>query len=240
MDIPSAEMFLKCGIFGSEAWSEKVREQVEQKLRIVAYDSYGVSEIIGPGISGECTEKNGLHINEDHFIIEVIHQTTLEPCAQGEVGELVFTTITKEGFPLIRYRTGDLASLLEGPCPCGRTLMRMSRVAGRTDDLISFQGIKVFPSQLQELALEVKGVSPRMKIVLERKDETDCLELQVAVSEDAGFIDEIRKIESLRTEISRRIETELGIAAKIVFVEPASLQEKEGEKNLRVIDKRGL
>jgi phenylacetate-CoA ligase len=240
MDIPSAELFLKAGIFGAEPWSETVRTQIEEKLHITAYDCYGVSEIMGPGVACECEQKNGLHINEDHFIVEVINPVTLDLAPDGQEGELVFTTITKEGFPLIRYRTGDLARILEGPCACGRTLRRMSRVMGRTDDQIAFQGIKVFPSQIQEIALSFEGIAPNMRIVLDRKDDADTLEVQICVQDDAGFIDEIRKLEQLRTDIQRRLETDLGVSPRVIFVEPATLAVKEHEKNLRVIDKRTL
>ena len=238
MNIPSAEMFLKAGIFGAEPWSETVRERIEEKLRIVAYDCYGVSEIMGPGVACECHEKNGLHINEDHFIVEVINPSTLSGVADGDEGELVFTTITKEGFPLIRYRTGDLARILPGPCACGRTLRRMSRVVGRTDDQIAIQGVKVFPSQLQEIAVSFEGIAPTMRIVLDRSGDSDTMEVQITVHDDVGFIDDMRKLEKLRSDIVKKIETDVGISPKVIFVEPATLAVKEHEKNLRVIDRR--
>jgi phenylacetate-CoA ligase len=237
MGLNPREMQLRIGVFGAEPWSEKVRQTIESRLLCAAYDTYGVAEIIGPGIAGECSERNGLHINEDHFIAEVIDPVTLDPVRDGETGELVFTTITKEGFPLIRYRTGDRASLDPQPCACGRTLARMSRISGRTDDLIIIQGVKVFPSQIQELLAGCKGLDPRIRIVVDRHDNADVMELHVTLSDIDNMIDDMRKIEQLRAEILRTVENALGITPKVVIVEPSSL-DAEGGKNLRVIDRR--
>ena len=232
-------LHLKRGIFGSEPWSETVRAEIEETLRIKAFDSYGISEIMGPGVSGECEKHNGLHVNEDHFIVEVVDPATLQPLPLGEEGELVFTTITKEAFPLIRYRTGDRAGLMEGRCGCGRTFVRMSRVKGRTDDMIMLKGAKFFPSQLFDAVLSAGGVIPLCRIVLDRKDNMDTLDVCVAVSSDADFIDEIKTLESLRRNIAGRIESAVGVAAKVSFMEEGTLQaEARGKKQPIVMDKR--
>jgi phenylacetate-CoA ligase len=241
MGILPERMFLKRGIFGSEPWSENVRKEIEETLRITAFDSYGMSEIIGPGVSGECEKRNGLHICEDHFIVEVIDPATLMPVADGCEGELVFTTITKEAFPLIRYRTGDRASLVPGPCECGRTFVRMSRVAGRTDDMIMVQGAKIFPTQIFETVVGVSGLSPLCRVVLDRTADDDILEIDVAVSSDSDFIDEIKTMENLRKHIAQRIESSLGVCPKIIFMEENTLRaESQGKKQPIVIDRRKL
>jgi phenylacetate-CoA ligase len=239
MGIPAGQMHLQRGIFGSEPWSEAVRAEIEQTLGLTAYDSYGMSEIMGPGVSGECEKRSGLHVNEDHFIVEVIDPSTLKPLPAGEEGELVFTTITKEAFPLIRYRTGDRASLIDGPCGCGRTFVRMSRVAGRTDDMIMIRGAKLFPSQVFETVLGVEGISPLCRIVLDRKEDEDTMEVCVAIAEGADYIDEIKTLEKLRATVARRIESTLGVFAKVTFMEEGSLREEtRGKKQPLVIDRR--
>jgi phenylacetate-CoA ligase len=239
MDLLPEQMHLKRGIFGSEAWSETVRSEIEDTFHITAYDSYGMSEIMGPGVSGECEKRNGLHVNEDHFIVEVINPKTLQPCAAGEEGELVFTTITKEAFPLIRFRTGDRASLLPGQCACGRTFVRMSRVKGRTDDMIMIQGTKLFPSQIHDALLGVTGIAPLCMIILDRIDNTDIIEVRVAVDSASEFIDEIKTIENLRKTVSQRLQNALGITAAVSFMEEGSLQnEARGKKQPLVIDRR--
>ena len=239
MDINPECLSLKRGIFGSEPWSFAMRAEIEETLRIEAFDSYGISEIMGPGVSGECREHDGLHINEDHFIVEVIDPVTLRPAAPGEEGELVFTTITKEAFPLIRYRTGDRARLLQGPCKCGRTFTRMSRVAGRTDGMIIMQGAKFLPSQLFDVVLTTSGLVPLCRIIVSRKDNVDALGVDVAVSSDADFIDEIKTLETLRGKLRQRIENALGVAAKVSFMEESSLlRECGGKKQPLVLDKR--
>ena len=241
MDIHPEQMFLQRGIFGSEPWSEKVRRELEETFRITAYDHYGLSEIMGPGVSGECEQRNGLHVNEDHFIVEVIHPTTFRPLPAGEEGELVFTTITKEAFPLLRYRTGDRAYLLDGACACGRTFVRMSRVKGRTDDLIIMPGAKFFPSQLQEALLGQAGITPLCKLVLDRQQDVDTLEVCVAIAEGNDYIDEIKTIENMRKNLAQRLESLLGVAAKVTFMEEGSLQaEVSGKKQPLVIDRRAM
>jgi phenylacetate-CoA ligase len=241
MFIHPEQTHLKCGIFGSEPWSENVREEIEKTLRITAYDSYGMSEIMGPGVSGECEKRTGLHVNEDHFVVEVINPSTLQPVTVGEEGELVFTTITKEAFPLIRYRTGDRACLMPEPCSCGRTFMRMSRVKGRTDDMIMLEGAKFFPTQVFETVLGVEGIAPLCRIVLDRKDDADTMEVCVAVASDSASIDEIKTLERLRRTIIQRIAASLGVAANVTFMEEATLQaEARGKKQPLVADKRKL
>jgi phenylacetate-CoA ligase len=231
---------LRVGLFGSEPWSESLRSQIETSLHITALDNYGLTEVIGPGVAGECGERDGLHINEDHFIVEVVDPKTLEPVPEGEEGELVFTTITKEGFPVIRYRTGDLSRLLPGDCPCGRSFRRMQRVSGRTDDLMFFQGLKVMPSQIEEILLEAEGTAPHYRIVLDRAEGHDTMEVQVEVQEEFLAIDELKSLEHLRDGISARLEAALGITARVTLVEPRSLLRGSGKKVQRVVDNRKL
>jgi phenylacetate-CoA ligase len=241
MNISPDQMFLKRGIFGSEPWSENVRKEIEDTFNITAYDSYGMSEIMGPGVSGECEKRTGLHVSEDHFIVEVIDPATLQPVAAGEEGELVFTTITKEAFPVIRYRTGDRACLMPGACTCGRTFVRMSRVKGRTDDMIVLQGAKLFPAQVFDTVVGAEGIVPQCRIVLDRKDDTDTMEICVAVASGSDYLDEIKGLEKLRRAIVERIQTALGVTASVTFVEEGTLQaESQGKKQPVVVDKRKL
>ena len=218
---------LETGLFGAEPWSERKRTELEGRLHLAAFDSYGLSEIMGPGVAGECRERTGLHVNEDHFIVEVIDPKTLEPVAAGGEGELVFTTITKEGFPLIRYRTGDLSSITIEPCDCGRTFARMAKVTGRTDALVFFEGVGILPAQIGEILLEVEGTSPHFLIILDRESGADTMEIEVEVSEDFPSLDEVRKLEQLRRQIRRRIEEVLEVQARITFVEPKTLRDKQ-------------
>ena len=229
---------LHTGLFGAEPWSETLRGQLEESLHITALDNYGLTEVIGPGVAGECEHKNGLHVNEDHFIVEVIDPETLQSLPPGREGDLVFTTITKEGFPLIRYRTGDISRLLEEPCACGRTTRRMQRVSGRTDDLIFIKGQKVFPSQIEEILLEAEGIAPQYRILLDRVDGDDTMEVQVEISENYPAFDELKNLERLRDTIGRRIELVLGVEAKVTLVEPRSLMRDSRGKQRRVIDNR--
>ena len=229
---------LKYGVFGAEPWSERVRGLLEERLHITAYDTYGVAEVMGPGVSGECIRREGLHINEDHFIAEIIDPRTCEPLAEGEVGELVLTTITKEGFPLIRYRTGDLTSITRRPCACGRTLARMGRVSGRTDDLLFVQGARIFPSQIQQVLLEVEGVEPEYQVVLETRDEMDTVELLVTVSAESGDFDEIRRLERTRSAVAGLLLSRHGLKVKVTFVEAQTLRNMDGRKATRVVDRR--
>lgn len=221
--ISPAELSLRVGLLGSEPWSEIVRKEIEEGLHITALDNYGISEIIGPGVSAECEEKNGLHIFEDHFIPEVIDPDTGEVLPEGEAGELVLTTITKEAFPMIRYRTSDLTSLNYAACPCGRTLVRMSRVAGRTDDIIIIQGVKVLPSRIEQILTEIEGTEPHFQLNVDRSGTLDELEVLVEVSGQI-FFDEVKKMRALQDEIQRQLKEALGFFVRVKLVEPMSIQ----------------
>jgi phenylacetate-CoA ligase len=229
---------LKYGLFGGEPWSEKMRNEIQDKLKIKATDNYGLSEIMGPGVAGECLEQNGLHINEDHFLVEIINPDTLEPVPPGETGELVVTTLTKEAFPVIRFRTRDLTRLITEPCPCGRTLTRMDRVRGRTDDMLIIKGVNVFPSQIESVLLEVEGTEPHYQIIIDRKGAMDHVSVLVEASEQI-FFDEMKQQTKLIELIKSRIASELGISVEVKLVEKKTLERSEG-KAKRVIDNRKL
>jgi len=236
MGVNLEELSLKTGIFGAEPWSENMRLQVEKKLNIKAYDIYGLSEVMGPGVSMECECQKGMHIWEDHFIPEIIDPITLEPLPYGEKGELVFTTITKEGLPLLRYRTKDISMLTAEKCQCGRTHVRMQRVSGRTDDMLIIRGVNVFPSQVESVLLEIGEVEPHYQLIVTRNGNLDELEILVELSE-TSFSDKISILEALEKRIKNRIYSVLGISAKIRFVEPKTIPRSQG-KAVRVIDKR--
>ncbi|HTF99026.1 MAG TPA: phenylacetate--CoA ligase [Nitrospirota bacterium] len=227
---------LKYGLFGAEPWSDAMRRELESKLKIVATDNYGLSEVMGPGVAGECLERNGLHIAEDHFLVELIDPRTLEPVKPGEAGELVITTLTKEAFPVIRYRTRDLTRLMPDPCPCGRTMTRMTRVFGRTDDMLIIRGVNVFPQQIETVLFEIEGVAPHYQIVIERKGALDETTVNVEVSESI-FFDEMKKQSELKETIRKRLASELGISVNVKLVEKKTLERFEG-KAKRVIDNR--
>ena len=230
-------LHLRLGLFGGERWSDSVRQQLEQQLRIVSTDTYGPTEVMGPGVAGECHLHQGLHINEDHFIVEVIDPKTLEPVGAGEEGELVLTTITKEGFPLVRYRTGDITRIDPAPCPCGRTFVRMARVMGRTDDLILVQSVGFFPSQIEEILAGIDGVSPYFQIILDQDRGVETVEIRVEISDKIPFLDEVKTIETLRLQMAKRIKAILDVEPKVTLVEPKSLQTLP-EGTPRVVDKR--
>ena len=230
-------LHLRLGLFGGERWSNPHRRQLEQQLRLVSTDTYGPTEVMGPGVAGECHLHQGLHINEDHFIVEVIDPKTSEPVPPGEEGELVLTTITKEGFPLVRYRTGDITRIDPVPCPCGRTFVRMARVMGRTDDLILVQGVGFFPSQIEEILAAIDGVSPYFQIILGQDRGIDTIEIRVEISDKIPFLDEVKTIETLRVQAAKRIKAVLDVEPKVTLVEPKSLQTLP-EGTPRVIDKR--
>ena len=238
MHINRNALCLKFGLFGGEPWSEAMRAEIQNRLNIIATDNYGLSEVMGPGVAGECRERHGLHINEDHFLIEVINPETLEPVAPGEIGELVITTLTKEAFPVIRYRTRDLTRLIPEPCPCGRTLTRMERVLGRSDDMLIIKGVNVYPSQIEAVLFEIEGTKPHYQIVVERDGRLDKITVLVEVIESI-FFDEMKKQRQLIDEIKRRLASELGIGVEVKLVEEKSLERSEG-KAKRVIDKRKL
>jgi phenylacetate-CoA ligase len=223
---------LKYGLFGGEPWSEAMRQQIQDKLHIVATDNYGVSEVMGPGVASECMERRGLHINEDHFLVEVVDPKTLTPVPVGEAGELVITTLTKEAFPVIRFRTRDLTSLLPEPCPCGRKTMRMARVAGRSDDVLIIRGTKVSPAQIADLLGEIEGQVPAHQVVVERPGALDEVTVSIAPSESSAF-DELRKQHERQTAIAHRLSSELGLSINVKLVERKSV-----ESGPRVLDKR--
>lgn len=232
------DIFLRVGIFGAEPWTENMRREIEDRLGINGYNIYGLSEIIGPGVAHECECKNGSHIAEDHFYPEIISPDTLEPLPRGQVGEMVFTTLTKEGMPLLRYRTKDLTSLMEGTCPCGRTTVRMTPIMGRSDDMLIIRGINVFPSQVESVILEMKEFEPHYLLVVDRVKNLDTLQVQVEVRRDF-FTDDIGSMLNLKKALSDRLKSVLSISADVKLVEPNSIARSEG-KSKRVIDKRVL
>ena len=238
MGINPNGLSLRYGLFGAEPWSEAMRLEINERLGIKATDNYGLSEVMGPGVAGECEECNGLHINEDHFIVEVLDPDTLEPVAPGEVGELVLTTLTKEAFPVIRYRTRDLTRLIPEPCPCGRTFVRMSRMMGRSDDMLIIKGVNVFPTQIEAVLFEIEGTEPHYRLIVERENNEDKLTVMVEVVESI-FFDEMKKQRALVETIKKRLASELGIGVEIKLVEERSLERFNG-KGDRVIDKRRL
>ena len=233
------QLKLKAGIFGAEPWTEEMRGQIEEGLGIKAYDIYGLSEIMGPGVSCECEYQCGMHVWEDHFIPEIIDPDTGDVLPEGEQGELVFTTITKEGFPLIRYRTRDICSLNYAPCKCGRTHVRMNKPQGRTDDMLIIRGVNVFPSQIEEVLLKVGGdITPNYQIIVDRENNNDTFLVNVEMSEEM-FSDGIKSIEAIEKNITENLRSTLGIAPKVRLVNPKSIERSEG-KAKRVIDKRKL
>ncbi len=229
---------LKAAICGAEPWTENMRKEIEAKLHIKAYDIYGLSEILGPGVAADCEYHKGLHVYEDHFVPEIINPDTLQPCKEGEVGELVFTTITKEALPLFRYRTKDLTSITYDKCDCGRTLARIDRFKGRSDDMLIIRGVNVFPSQVETALLEIAETSPHYLLIVDRVNNLDTLEVQVEV-EERFFSDEIKQLESLTKKITYILQSALGLAVKVKLVEPKTIGRSEG-KAKRVIDKRQL
>jgi phenylacetate-CoA ligase len=227
---------LKLGLFGGEPCPESMRKEIEERLFINVTDNYGVSEVMGPGVSAECEAKNGLHLYEDHFIPEIIDPQTLQILPAGAEGELVLTTLSKEAFPVIRYRTRDITSLDYSPCPCGRTLVRMKKVLGRSDNIIVIKGIKVFPSQVEAILMEVEGVESRYQMIADRTEGVDSLEVKVEVNEKV-FSDEIKNLQNIAGQIERKFRDIIGVSAKIKLVAPQTLQLTEGV-NPKVIDRR--
>ncbi len=232
------DLKLRVGIFGAEPWTESIRREIESKLNIKAIDIYGLSEILGPGVGIECIEaQDGLHIWEDHFIPEIINPDTGEVLPPGEQGELVITTITKEGIPMIRYRTRDITRLITEPCICGRTHVRLERMSGRTDDMLIIRGVNVFPSQIESVLVNIEGVEPHYQLLVDREENLDTLEIQVEVNEKT-FSDEIKVLQDLSMRIRKEIKDLLGITCKVRLVEPKTIARSEG-KAQRVIDRRG-
>jgi phenylacetate-CoA ligase len=239
MGVDFRDFHFKAGIFGAEPWSEQMREEIEKKLDLKAMDIYGLSEIIGPGVSVECIEaQNGLHIFEDHFIPEIIDPESEEVLPYNTPGELVFTTITKEAFPVIRYRTRDISILHPEPCRCGRTMVRMGRVRGRSDDMLIIRGVNVFPSQIESVIMEFDGIEPHYQLVVEREGRLDTLSVMVEVNERI-FSDEVKNLQAMERNLEKSIKELLGVAAEVRLVEPKSIQRTEG-KAVRVIDKREI
>ena len=240
MGIDFRETKLRLGIHGAEPWSEQMRKDIEERLGISAINVYGLTEVIGPGVSVECEHKNGMHIWEDHFLVEIINPATGEQLPYGQEGELIITTLTKEAQPVIRFRTRDITKLIAEPCQCGRTMVRMARITGRSDDMLVVRGVNVFPSQIESVLLEVEGVEPHYLIVVDRRDvfSTEDLEIWVEVSE-AVFSDEMQKMEKLEKKLRAEMDSVLGISARIKLVEPRTITRTEG-KAKRVIDRKDL
>lgn len=237
MGIDSKTLPLRAGIFGAEPWTEEMRHEIEKSLNIKAYDVYGLTEIMGPGVAYECSEQNGMHVNEDHFIIEVIDPDTGEVLGEDQEGELVFSCITKEAFPLLRYRTRDIGVITRKKCSCGRTFVKMSKPRGRTDDMLIIRGVNVFPSQIETVLLKM-GYSPNYQLVVDRVNNLDTLEVKVEMTEEM-FGDTVTKVSENEKAISEELKSLLGIAAKVTLVEPNSIERSVG-KAKRVIDNRKL
>ncbi len=229
---------LRVGIFGAEPWSESMRKEIESKLKIRAIDIYGLSEVVGPGVSCECEYQAGMHVNEDHFIPEILDPKTLQPVSPGEIGELVFSTITKEGIPILRYRTRDLTRLIYDKCECGRTLVRMEKCMGRSDDMLIIRGVNVFPSQIESVLLDMSETEPHYLLIVEREGTMDILKLMVEVQEQF-FSDEVRQLEALQKKIRNNIQSTLGISIEVKLVEPKTIERTAG-KAKRVIDNRKI
>ncbi|NQU44192.1 phenylacetate--CoA ligase [bacterium] len=232
-----ADIALRVGLFGGEPWTESMRREIETRLGISATDNYGLSEIIGPGVSGECEVKQGMHLQEDHFLVEHINPETEEPAAAGEIGELVITPLTREAFSVLRYRTRDLCRLIEEPCACGRTTRRMTKVIGRTDDMLIVRGVNLFPSQVEQVLLDMGGTEPHYLLIIRRRGNLDELEIQVEVSPEL-FSDEMKELRHMERELESRLRTTLGVSFKLTLVEHRTLERGSG-KAKRVLDLRG-
>ncbi|MDZ4063166.1 MAG: phenylacetate--CoA ligase [Coriobacteriia bacterium] len=236
MGIDIRSLSLKAGIFGAEPWSDNMRKQIEEMMGITAIDIYGLSEVLGPGVASECSARHGLHVNEDHFLIEIVDPETLRPLPDGETGEVVFTTLTKEGIPVIRYRTRDISRIIPGQCSCGRTFRRMERITGRSDDMIIVRGVNVFPSQIEQVLAGIAGVAPHYQVILGKRGAMDTVEVHVEVAPDTDF-DEIRELEALQRRVKGEIESALAVSIGVKLVEPKSIARSEG-KAKRVVDLR--
>jgi phenylacetate-CoA ligase len=235
-ELPRSSLHLKWGMFGSAPWAEPVRARIESALGITATDNYAISEMMGPGVAGECEQKNGLHINEDHFLCEIIDPDSGETLPPGTPGEMVITTLTKEALPVIRYRTRDLTSMTLEPCPCGRTLARMARVASRTDDLLIIGGVKLFPAQIEQVLLQAEGVEPHYRVLISREGAEERVEVQVEVS-SALLTGDISRLLKTQNLLKQRLQSELGLTAELKFVEPRTIGPVE-HPSQRVLDRR--
>ncbi len=229
---------LKTGVFGAEMWTEEMRKEIENRFNLSALNIYGLTEIIGPGVAQECAEKSGLHIFDDHFYPEIIDSENLKPLPQGEKGELVLTTLTREGMPIIRFRTRDITTLRPGKCECGRTHVKMDRITGRSDDMLKIRGVIVFPSQIERALLNIKGLEPHYQIIVTRPHHLDELEVQVEASK-LLFSDEVKHVEEVKNNLEDHIHDEIGLRVNVTLVEPQSLPRSDG-KAVRVIDRRNL
>ncbi|HBA83149.1 MAG TPA: phenylacetate--CoA ligase [Verrucomicrobia bacterium] len=238
MGVKASDLKLRLGFFGGEFWSHLMRKEIQEHLKIVATDNYGLSEVMGPGVSGECIQQEGMHIFEDHFLVELIDPSTGAPADPQKGGELVITTLTKEAIPVVRYRTRDLCAFLPNPCPCGRTFVRMSKISGRSDDMLIIRGVNVFPSQIEEVLLGIKGIMPHYQLVVSRDGALDNLEVHVEVSE-GFFFDEMKKQQEFARAIEHKLENVVGVRARIKLVEPKTIERSEG-KAKRVVDLRKL
>ncbi len=234
--IDPASLALRVGLFGAEPWSEQMRCELETRLGIIATDNYGLSEIMGPGVAGDCLAKCGMHLAEDHFVFEIINPDTEEVLPRGSKGELVITSLTKQAFPMIRYRTRDITRINYQPCECGRTLARMEKTSGRTDDMLIIKGVNVFPTQIEEVLLQIEGCQPHYQLIVDRVNNMDQLEVQVEVNEHI-FFDEMKRQRQFVSEAEKRLATVLGVSARVKLVEPSSIMRHEGKAS-RVIDKR--
>ena len=241
MGITKDQIKLRVGAFGAEPWTEAMRQEIQQRLGLKGYNIYGLSEIMGPSVSYECDSQNGSHINEDHFFPEIIDPATLEPLPYGQTGELVFTTLTKEGMPLLRYRTRDLCSLIDGPCDCGRTSVRMTAIEGRSDDMLIIRGINVFPSQVESVVLTMEEIAPRYMLVVDRVNNLDTLMVQVELRQEYfnATMDTPAAIEELSKKLAAKLKSVLSIAAKVQLKAPGTIERSQG-KSTRVIDNRKL
>ena len=235
---PKKDLKLRAGCFGAEPWTEAMRQKIEELLCIDACDIYGLTEICGPGVAFECLAKNGMHINEDHVIAEILDPVTGDPLPYGQEGELVFTTITKRGMPMLRYRTHDLCTITDEKCECGRTLARMGRITGRTDDMLIIRGVNVFPSQIETVLVKTHGVAPHYMIYVDRENSSDVMEVHVELTEEM-FSDTVAHIEALQKSIFEGIKSVVGIATKVKLVAPKTIQRFEG-KAKHVVDRRKL
>ncbi len=236
MGLDPRDLPLRVGVFGAEPWSEGMRQQIEEELGLSAIDIYGLSEVLGPGVATECVHQEGLHVFEDHFIIEIVDPNTLEPVPDGEMGEVVFTTLTKEGIPVVRYRTRDISRIIPGPCECGRSLRRMQRITGRSDDMLIIRGVNVYPSQIEQVLLGIPMVAPHYQVVLTKRGSMDHVEVHVEVAPEFAF-DEVRELERLQGRVKSEIQSALAVSIAVKLVEPKSIARSEG-KAKRVIDLR--
>lgn len=236
MGVDIKSLPLRAGVFGAEPWSESMRAQVEDALGITAVDIYGLSEVQGPGVASECVHKNGLHVFEDHFLVEIVDPETLEPLPDGETGEVVFTTLTKEGIPVIRYRTRDISRVIPENCACGRTFRRIERVTGRSDDMLIIRGVNVYPSQIEQVLMGIPNVAPHYQVVLSKRGSMDHVEVHVEVAPEFSF-DEVREFERLQKRVKGEIESALAVSIEVKLVEPKSIARSEG-KAKRVVDMR--